>query len=213
MTSTAPHEGVQLAHDAAPPVPRSPRILVACALGALLLLGVDAATKHWALEDLSTARLAAPAAVCDESSGAWGSQRVAAAPVPVIDEIVTLEYAENCSASFGLARQPPAPARRILLASPAVLAVIAIFVALARGHGSRAFVWGVPFVAAGALGNMLDRVRLGYVVDFLHVQYRPWSFDYPVFNVADIWIAIGVALLVIGAGTPRRAEPEHTTAA
>ena len=52
----------------------------------------------------------------------------------------------------------------------------------------------VPLIIAGAVGNFVDRVRLGYVVDFVrfHLDDR-WA--YPTFNVADAWITIGVALV------------------
>ncbi len=182
-----------------PLAPRSARLIGLAALATLALLALDLGTKHWALESLSTARAGAAPPVCEEVDGARRTQRVASEGQAVAGEVLSLDYAENCSAAFGLAGQLPAPVRRGLLAAAALVAVMAIFVALARGHGGPAFAWGVPFVAAGALGNMIDRLRLGYVVDFIHVQYRPWDFDYPVFNVADILIAIGVALLVIGA--------------
>ena len=47
----------------------------------------------------------------------------------------------------------------------------------------------------GALGNILDRIRLGYVVDFVHLAYRAFDFKY-VFNVADAAISTGVVLLL-----------------
>ena len=50
-------------------------------------------------------------------------------------------------------------------------------------------------VISGALGNLLDRLRQGYVVDFLDFKIFGW--DYPVFNVADIFITIGCFLLII----------------
>mgnify|MGYP002649807561 CR=1 FL=1 len=60
----------------------------------------------------------------------------------------------------------------------------------------------------GALGNIVDRVRFGYVVDFVHLHWGRWSFY--VFNVADAAITIGVALLllrsVFGPGSQPRVE-------
>lgn len=55
---------------------------------------------------------------------------------------------------------------------------------------------GLALVMAGALGNLIDRLRLGYVIDFLHVHNGDvWHF--PIFNVADVAINIGVALILI----------------
>ncbi|HRN17929.1 MAG: signal peptidase II [Trueperaceae bacterium] len=51
-------------------------------------------------------------------------------------------------------------------------------------------------VLAGAAGNMIDRLRLGYVVDLIH--FKVGSFDFPVFNVADACVVIGAGLLILG---------------
>lgn len=57
---------------------------------------------------------------------------------------------------------------------------------------------GLALIMGGALGNLIDRVRLGYVIDFLHVHYADvWHF--PIFNIADVAINIGVALVLIDA--------------
>jgi signal peptidase II len=74
----------------------------------------------------------------------------------------------------------------------------------ARGNGGPLFAWSVPLVVSGALGNMIDRVRLGYVVDFIHFHVYD-SFEWPTFNVADSTITVGVALLLLDG--MRRVEP------
>lgn len=56
---------------------------------------------------------------------------------------------------------------------------------------------GLALVLGGALGNVIDRIRFGYVVDFLDVYYRSWH--WPTFNVADSAITVGAALLVLDA--------------
>ncbi len=53
----------------------------------------------------------------------------------------------------------------------------------------------LSLILGGALGNVIDRVRFGYVVDFLDVYYQPWH--WPTFNIADSAITVGVAILVI----------------
>ena len=65
----------------------------------------------------------------------------------------------------------------------------------ARGQGRVAA--GLALVMAGALGNVIDRAHLGYVVDFVKVHYGDWVF--PAFNVADSAISIGAALLILDA--------------
>jgi len=64
----------------------------------------------------------------------------------------------------------------------------------ARDLQARVALW---LILGGAIGNVIDRVRQGYVVDFIHVHYR--AFDFPAFNVADSAITIGAALLVLDA--------------
>jgi signal peptidase II len=53
----------------------------------------------------------------------------------------------------------------------------------------------LAMVLGGALGNLVDRVRLGYVVDFISVHYRDWYF--PTFNIADAAISVGAALIIL----------------
>jgi len=62
-----------------------------------------------------------------------------------------------------------------------------------RGHGVLAA--GLAFVLGGALGNVIDRVLWGHVIDFIRVHYGGWSF--PAFNVADSAITIGAALIIL----------------
>jgi signal peptidase II len=75
------------------------------------------------------------------------------------------------------------------------------------GYGGRLFAISVPLIASGALGNLIDRFRLGYVIDFVRFHIQD-SFVWPTFNFADATITIGVALLLIeGLLSPRMAAP------
>jgi len=65
---------------------------------------------------------------------------------------------------------------------------------------------GLSLVLSGAVGNLIDRLWLGHVVDFLDVYYRSWHF--PAFNIADSAISIGAALLVLGMWRQERAAPQ-----
>lgn len=67
----------------------------------------------------------------------------------------------------------------------------------------------VPLIVSGAIGNLVDRVRFGYVVDFVrfHLNDR-WA--YPTFNVADAWITIGVVLILIEGFLDGRREKQAT---
>jgi signal peptidase II len=54
----------------------------------------------------------------------------------------------------------------------------------------------LTFVIAGAIGNVIDRIWLGKVIDFILIYWAPWNWDYPAFNVADSAICIGAALMI-----------------
>ncbi|HNR22068.1 MAG TPA: signal peptidase II [Steroidobacteraceae bacterium] len=67
-----------------------------------------------------------------------------------------------------------------------------------RGVHARAQAWlaaGLALILGGALGNVIDRLRLGYVVDFVHVHWQEYYF--PAFNVADAAITVGAACVII----------------
>jgi signal peptidase II len=74
---------------------------------------------------------------------------------------------------------------------------IGIFVWLRRlpARGQHVLAAGLAFVLGGALGNVIDRVMWGHVIDFIRVHYGGWSF--PAFNVADSAITVGAALIIL----------------
>ncbi|CAN5209029.1 signal peptidase II [soil metagenome] len=76
-------------------------------------------------------------------------------------------------------------------------AVAAIFIVwMLRSHGGqRLFSWALSLILGGAIGNVIDRLLHGYVVDFISVHYGGWTF--PAFNVADSAITVGAACLIL----------------
>jgi signal peptidase II len=101
---------------------------------------------------------------------------------------VALDYAENRGAAFGLF----STLTPVLIALSAAILVGVLIYFFRMPHPARAEVISVGAIAGGALGNLVDRVRLGYVVDFVAVG--PW----PNFNVADSAITLGVLGLIWG---------------
>ena len=75
------------------------------------------------------------------------------------------------------------------------LAAVVLVWMLRRHGGQRLFAWALSLILGGALGNVIDRLLHGYVVDFIQVHHRNWTF--PSFNVADSAISIGAALLLL----------------
>lgn len=114
--------------------------------------------------------------------------------------ILSLTWVENRGVSMGLLQADGAKERWILTG---VTALIAVGVAWwMRKETNRIDILALALVLGGALGNIVDRVRFGYVVDFVHVHVGAWSFY--VFNVADAAITIGVAILLLRAFFERK---------
>ena len=72
--------------------------------------------------------------------------------------------------------------------------VIVVWLRRLQAH-ERWSCWALSLILAGAVGNLIDRVLYGHVIDFIHLHYDRWH--YPVFNIADSAITIGVAMLLI----------------
>ncbi len=107
-------------------------------------------------------------------------------PVPVIKNFFYITLVHNRGAAFGIMKdQTP------LLIFTSLLAIALIVLNLKNNKNKKFFNIVLGLILAGALGNLIDRVFFGYVIDFL--DFRIW----PVFNVADSAITIGAVLLAI----------------
>ena len=116
--------------------------------------------------------------------------------VPIVDGLLSLSHVRNRGAAFGLLSDWDVPYQSVLLAVLSLCALVAIaFYFLRLPAAARLPRLALALVLGGAVGNLIDRARLGYVVDFLHVYWR--RYQWPDFNVADSAITVGVALLVL----------------
>ena len=140
---------------------------------------------------------------CDHATKLAAKASLQGAPaVPVaLGGAVELVYTQNDDIAFSALHRLGLPRSPGLLIAVGVLAVLGIVVTLLRRQAARVLpVVGGAFVLAGALGNLVDRATRGYVIDFIHV--RGW----PVFNVADIAVCVGVGLIILGTAR-RRSGP------
>ena len=132
--------------------------------------------------------------------------------VPLVDGLASLSHVRNHGAAFGLLSDWNLPYQSLLLSVLSLTALGAIatyFLRLPRRGAPAATRAGAG--AGGAIGNVIDRLRLGYVVDFVHVYWR--EYQWPDFNVADSAITMGVALLVIDIlSSPRDASRSASAA-
>jgi signal peptidase II len=114
----------------------------------------------------------------------------------VIGGLFDLTYVRNSGAAFGLFASVDSSIKAVILNSVAVLVFIVVSAyALRSSHKSVRLQVGFALILGGAIGNLMDRVRFGYVVDFLDFSIS--GHHWPAFNVADSAICIGVGLLFL----------------
>ncbi len=112
-------------------------------------------------------------------------------PIDVIEDVFQLHYLENRGAAFGILQDQ----KLFFVLMGIIILACVIF-----------FYWKMPhekhfvplricmlMIASGAVGNMIDRIRLNYVIDFFYFEW----IDFPIFNVADIYVTIAAILLIV----------------
>lgn len=135
-------------------------------LGIALFVAFDQLTKLWAVNSL---------------------QKVGS--IPVIGDGVRFTYTENIGAAFSLLQGQ----RILLLIVPGLMSLLCLGVIISRKLGSVLGDISLMLVVAGGIGNIIDRARLGYVIDFIDFHV----INFAIFNVADSCVTIGAALFVI----------------
>jgi len=114
--------------------------------------------------------------------------------IPVIDGLFSITYVRNRGAAFSFLAN--FDYRRPFFIAITLVAMIAILVTFCKlRDDQRLATVSLSLIFSGALGNLLDRVRLGEVIDFLDVYWK--THHWPAFNVADSAICVGVALLAL----------------
>jgi signal peptidase II len=86
--------------------------------------------------------------------------------------------------------------QRYLFTAIGLIAAIFITYLLKQHAGQRLFCWALSLIMGGALGNVIDRVMYGHVIDFLDFHYKE-TYHFPAFNIADSAICIGAALFIL----------------
>ena len=138
-----------------------------------LLIGLDQLTKAWILTTLKIHE-----------------------GFPVIDGFFNIVHVRNPGAAFGFLAGASPVFRSAFFIAVTVAAILMILHYLRRTRiEERALVFSLAFILSGAVGNLIDRIRFGEVVDFLDVYVG--NHHWPAFNVADAAISTGAALLVL----------------
>lgn len=116
--------------------------------------------------------------------------------IKVIPGFFDLVYTLNTGVAFGMLAGEHSGLRIALLSATALAALGAIiYFLVTAGPDEKMFIFGLSLVGGGAIGNAVDRLRIGAVIDFLDVYVG--DFHWPAFNVADAAITIGVGLIMI----------------
>lgn len=110
--------------------------------------------------------------------------------IRVIKNFFYLTYVNNTGASFGILKN-----NRVLLIILSIIAIIIILRYINSFKNTKFNILGLGFLMGGIIGNLADRVLFGYVRDFLNFYII--GYDFPIFNVADIFIVLGVIILII----------------
>lgn len=112
-------------------------------------------------------------------------------PYELIPDVFEFRYLENRGAAFGMLQDQ----RELFIAVGAIFLLVILYFLIRvpctkKYHALRIC---MVMIAAGAIGNLYDRITLNYVIDFLYFVY----IDFPIFNVADIYVTVSAALLVV----------------
>jgi len=146
----------------------------------------------------------------DQSSKAWAVRRLRFDDHTIIRGILDFAYAENRGIAFGQLQEGGRFGRWffVVLAGAAVIAVLFYFFRTPRNDDR--ILGACALLLAGILGNLTDRVRLGFVIDF--IQLHAGQYHWPTFNVADASISFGALLLAYDLIFAHRKErEEHLT--
>jgi len=138
-----------------------------------------------------------PILILDQASKLYVSAHMSLyESIPVIPNWFDITYTRNPGAAFSMFTNLPAWFRGAFLATLASVAIVVLIVLIARSDGVNLTSFSYALILAGAGGNLFDRVVRGWqVIDFLRVHY--YDLNYPVFNVADSSISVGVTVVLL----------------
>lgn len=137
-------------------------------IGIIILLVLDQVTKYWAVVKLMPIKT-----------------------LPFIEGLLGFRYTENTGAAFSILREKQL--LLILLTSVIIVGLFGYMVKAVRTETHIVVRWAYMLLISGAIGNLIDRIRLNYVIDFLEFKF----IQFPIFNIADICVVVGVSLLAL----------------
>jgi signal peptidase II len=152
-------------------------------------------TKKDLLWKIGYLAVAAGVFLIDQSTKAWAVRRLRFEDMPLISNILNLTYAQNTGVAFSMFDDHGDPGRWGLSIVAVVAGVLVLYFFWRTPRTDDRILGALALLLGGIAGNVADRLRLGFVIDFVDVQFGSWH--YPTFNVADAAICIGAGLLLL----------------
>lgn len=115
--------------------------------------------------------------------------------LPVMDGFFSITYVLNKGAAFGMLAKLNESYRQLFFIIITAVAIAAVLYLMVKEKGMKIRMVSYTLILAGAVGNFIDRIYMGQVVDFLLFYYK--QYQWPAFNVADISISVGIGLLFL----------------
>lgn len=132
----------------------------------------------------------------DQMTKAWAARRLRFGDVrEIIPGFLNFIYAQNPGVAFSMLDDHGDTGRWGLSVVAAIAAVLVLYYFWRTPRTNDRLLGALALLLAGIVGNVTDRMRLGFVIDFIDVQFGSWH--YPTFNVADMAICIGAGLLIL----------------
>lgn len=117
----------------------------------------------------------------------WASEELIKGEIPIIKDVLYFKYAENTGVAFSMFSDN----RWILVGVTSIMLIAVLAIFLSGKVTNKLELFSLSLIMAGGIGNLIDRVSLGYVIDFIDVRI----INFAIFNVADMCITIGAFLL------------------
>lgn len=139
---------------------------VLCLIAIVILIFADQLIKIWAMSSLMPIKT-----------------------IPIFKDVFHLTYVENHGAAYSILQGKTV----FLIAVTSVAIAVALYLLFSKKIQSKLLITSLVLIVSGGIGNLIDRIRLGFVVDYLDFRL----INFPVFNLADCCVVVGTAFVLI----------------
>jgi len=153
--------------------------------------------RSWRPFGILVGLIALPLIIIDQLSKIYVASHMALyESIPIVPNWFDITFTQNPGAAFSMFVNLPPIVRLLMLCALSTVAIVVLLVLLAQTEKITLMSFAFALILAGAAGNLIDRaLRDGRVIDFIRVHY--YGASYPIFNVADSAISVGVALIIL----------------